>query len=93
MATNVTYTCDRCNKSDTKLKLWEVSIGCEPIGDYAYRMQFHTIIKRQKAEWCESCIKEMNIFVPLHRADIEQKGPTIEDIIREIVREENNGRS
>jgi hypothetical protein len=91
MATKVILTCDRCKQ--TTEKLWEIGITCEPLGDYVYRSQFHVIRKQQKTEWCEPCVKEMDINRPLLRAQTITPSPTIEDMIREIVRSEQNGGS
>lgn len=88
MAVHVKKVCDRC--SEEVGKLWWVGIVCEPLGTYEERRAYHTIQRRQSAEWCEDCVNKMNVLKPLLRAEEEAKAPTIEDIVRAIVKEEQN---
>ena len=87
------FTCDRCGEGwevvDPKdPQRWQVSIGldCMPISS----PYVHTPIL-PNAHWCRKCVVEMGL---LDGHDKEPRDispatpPSIEDIIREIVREE-----
>lgn len=88
----VTVKCDLCGEEppkriDTGLpQTWIVSITCKP-DDY-HRSQYHLIQREQQAEWCSKCVERMGVRRPLVRADEPPVKPTLESIIREIVREE-----
>jgi len=89
MGTQVTFTCDRCKKVlASEDALWEVALTCESRN--GYRSHYFTPTKQQKAEWCRPCVDEMGVFVGLIRAETPEQPPTIENIIREIVREEQS---
>lgn len=84
MASVTTYTCDRCAKESTDNGfLHQVSI--------VVRKHYGECV-RHGQEWCSECITSVGIELPsVHgrsndTAPIPQ--PTIEDIIREIVRSE-----
>jgi hypothetical protein len=93
MVTIVSRKCDRCKKEvAAEDNLWEVAITCEPLGIYQHRSQFHHKAKNQQSEWCDPCVKEMGVTRPLYRSPEEVKPLTIEDIIREIIREEQQNK-
>ena len=89
-----TYICDRCKQSQQPRvlnggypPLWKIGIICEPI-DYPDR--YHPM-KRQQTEWCRKCVDELHVMMPLIAADTPTPAPTIEDIIRNIVQQEQQG--
>lgn len=95
MTTQVIYTCDRCKKPAADRHenggyppLWVVSLTCEPID---HRSQYGTPSRYQTAELCPTCVDELRIMKPLLRAESEEKPPTLDDMIRAIVREEQGG--
>ena len=77
-----TVTCDRCKKEITDLnQIWPISVRIN-----------NGISTLKDQEWCRHCVLEMSLIKPYTPEDtkiipIEPK-PTIEDIIREIIREE-----
>lgn len=91
----ITVICDRCGKEpprrlDTGLPpTWIVAITCDP--NEGHYNRYHHIQKQQQAEWCSNCVEEMGVRTPLIRVDEEPQKPTLESIIREIVREEQEG--
>lgn len=95
MTTEIIYTCDRCkNPAQTRHEnggfppLWVVSIICEPID---YRAQYTTPSRHQTAELCPACVAELRIMKPLLRAETQEKAPTLDDMIRAIIRDERGG--
>ena len=86
-----TYTCDKCGHSQERpqspKQLWDVGIGIEALGTGSY----HSISSRlaHKQIWCRSCIIKSGLFPPSH-IDKEKAPtpPTLEDMIREIMKEE-----
>lgn len=93
MTTQVIYTCDRCQKPAASRHenggfppLWIVSIHCEPID---HRSQYHRPATYQTAELCPPCVDELRIMKPLLAAEAEQKAPTLDDMVRAIIREES----
>jgi len=92
MTTTIAYTCDICKQAAKSRHenggyppLWIVSITCMPIDE---RHQYIEPTRYQHTEMCNDCVKRLGIHKPLLAADIEAKPPTIEDMIREIVRSE-----
>lgn len=92
MATAVIYTCDRCQKPAKSRHenggfppLWVVSIICQPIDSMD---RYITPMTHQKAEICPDCVDELRIRKPLLHGEAEEKAPTLDDMIRAIVREE-----
>lgn len=90
---NVTYKCDRCGEGqESRVEsggfppLWEISILCEPIDSH---VRYHPL-KRQSAQWCNSCVEKMQVIRPLIAADAPTPAPTIEDIIRDLVKQEQS---
>jgi hypothetical protein len=83
-----TVTCDRCKR---ELSADEIEDG-QPWGvevRFSNRGTVHL-----KAEWCRSCMVEMGMLNGRYeetKQPIVDPPPTIEDFIREIVREEING--
>jgi len=80
MASKTTYTCDRC-KQESDVYGWLNTISVS-----ITRYPQHT------AEWCDDCVIALGVVLPstLGRghAQAPQPAPTIEDMIREIVRSE-----
>lgn len=94
MTTEIVYTCDRCKKPAASRHenggfppLWVVSIHCAPIDS----MDRYHKSAYQKAELCPPCVDELRIMKPLLAADVEQPAPTLDDMVRAIVREEQSG--
>jgi hypothetical protein len=82
-------TCDRCKKEVDKL--YEVGAGARS----EYSGQYHPGGREYRvyqllAEWCLKCCIEMHIVQPVKGSDAKPLAtpPTLEDMIREIVREE-----
>jgi hypothetical protein len=86
MAKETKYRCDRCGaeKLDDRDFLVPIAI----IRDYQqHRSSFQPVVKQ--AEWCHACMVTMQVIGQKK----DEAGPpvpevTIEDLIREIVREE-----
>ena len=92
MTTAIIYTCDRCgvhpkgrNENGGQPPLWIVTIGCAPIDN---QREYLGMVHQQRAEFCNTCLVELSIKKPLLRAETKEKPPSIEDMIRAIVREE-----
>lgn len=97
MTTAIIYTCDRCQKPAKSRHdnggyppLWVISLICEPID---HRAQYTTPSRYQTTEMCRDCVDELGIMTPLLRGETEEKAPTIDDMVRAIVRDtqENGG--
>lgn len=96
MAFSQTFTCDRCNhQQDSDDQMWSVAIAykhgyaAESHLRYANNMYF-----QHGKLWCRKCMEELQLLggmlaIPeLGEAEKVKPAPTLEDIIREIVREE-----
>lgn len=96
MTTTIIYTCDRCQKPAKSRHenggyppLWIVAITCEPID---HRSQYVTPTKYQASELCPDCVEELGIMKPLLRGEAEQRAPTLDDMVRAIIRDvQENG--
>ena len=78
----VTYTCDRCHATDQTN-----SIDLLPIQVQVF--SFKSIVKT--AEWCRNCLNITGLLSdtnPVLEVEKIVPPPSIEDIIREIIREE-----
>lgn len=85
-----TSTCDRCKNTETvevsttpKLKLHEVGVGWQQHTCYSN----YTFIGL-KQEWCQDCCIAVGLCAPENPNSIIHPPPTIEDMLREIIREE-----
>ena len=80
-------TCDRCGAtSDQMTFLTPVSVS----GRLSYSSGYYTLAE---AEWCDKCLREVRAALKLPDEPPKPDEPapqrmTIEDLIREIVREE-----
>ena len=84
-----TYKCDRCGHSqEDKQQMWHVKIYCEHVG-YVQPRQFH-FLPDGDALWCRKCVDELGLLSSFVNPSAIQATPppTLEDQIREIVREE-----
>lgn len=97
MTTTIIYTCDRCQKpAKSRLEnggdppLWAVFIVCEPID---HRAQYTTPSKYQTRDMCQDCVDKLGIMTPLLRGEVATAAPTIDDMVRAIIRDtqENGG--
>ena len=87
MATIITTTCDRCKKEIVdRDQIWRLSLSraCCPAVP-------NKMFPEVKAEWCRPCMIEMHLLG--HGKVIENvtpvsPAPTMEDYVREMVREE-----
>lgn len=85
MASTTTYTCDRCGAQaidETKF-LKKVRIT---LPDEYSAYQSHDEVA--SAFWCRSCIVECGLRLPKKDEQVPVTKPTLEEIIRDIVREE-----
>ena len=87
MATSVTCTCDLCGatwaKGDEGKQLWRMTVGIALSAGSSHFQQ------RKEADWCRDCAVKHG-FLPQVKTDpprIEPE-PTIQDLVRAIVREE-----
>ena len=84
----VILTCDRCKKVVDKLE--EVGAGKRSVSSSYHGGGTTCNVYQLWAEWCIDCCVEMHIIEPNKNSEAKpvQPPPTLEDIVREIVREE-----
>ena len=88
MSIRTTYTCDRCNHSQpTNEQIWNVAVSVWHDGHSEPKLyELHP-----KSEmWCRKCVEELGILQPykLPAPHVPETEPSLEDQIREIVRDE-----
>lgn len=84
MSVQTTYTCDRCGaKQETHSQFWIVSVRVTPFNRDP--SQFDT---GPSAHWCRSCCEVFGILPHTKERMVITPAPTLEDMVREIVREE-----
>lgn len=93
MSTKVTYSCDRCGHSQEGTNgMYNLQPGQRQIWAVAIRLGTNGIHDLM-ADWCRPCCIEMGILKPAASgADAPtvapETKPTLEDVVREIVRQE-----
>jgi hypothetical protein len=81
------YQCDKCGaEQPTPEQFWRVAVTIASFASHGY----HNEIARHSAGWCRKCIEDAHM---LPRADDRKaeplpEAPTLEDLVREIAREE-----
>ena len=88
----VIYTCDRCKKEVDKL--FAVAVGLKEHKYSSYggsREYLHDELNREK-ELCEECLLDLGIKLRGKKKEtVVQAYPTLDELVREIVREEMSG--
>lgn len=88
----ITYTCDRCGKEDATddMQLWGVAV----VTRYSSRLFSQSDVKVQ-GDWCRACMIETSLLGSCIDEDKQVEPiaprPTLEDLIKDIVREVQNG--
>ena len=83
------YICDRCAKpqpphiATSHPPLWQISVKCEPIDSHDRYCP-----TQQEAQWCNACVEELKVKRPLIYGGSPPGPPTLEAVIRDIVRSE-----
>ena len=89
MSQKTTYTCDRCGHThETTDKIYTVVLFVKE-GPGAYLSNYDFPSRRR--DWCLDCVSAFQLLPPKWNAPKVPDAPsppTIEDIIREIVRDE-----
>ena len=82
-------TCDRCKKEASELHAVGAGLRIQRYGSYTSAGNSMEVMQLT-AEWCLDCCVEMHITRPgaTSAAIPLEKPPTLEDMIREIIREE-----
>jgi hypothetical protein len=81
-----TYTCDKCGHAQTNAEqMWTVGV----VVSHKHYV-FSDSEVRNRALWCRACVEKLHLLpqASAKPADIPQIAPTLEEMIREIVREE-----
>ena len=93
MATKVIQTCDRCKKTGSpeivELRGIYLRVSSKPYEEYSQA----SLVSNHKAEWCDECVRKVGIWPPagLPPEQVMSPPPTLEDLIRDIVRQELPG--
>jgi hypothetical protein len=85
MAVEIKYVCDKCHKSqETSEQMWEIAIA---YNHYGYNAHIGNRYHQQL--WCRDCMTSVaGFFEPVKKDAPPSPAPTLEDIIRELIREE-----
>lgn len=87
MSVQTTYTCDRCGaKQDTYNQFWVVSVRVTSFDALPSNYD-----RGKSAHWCRACCEMYGILPHTKECTVITPEPTLEDLIREIVREEVQG--
>lgn len=94
MGTKTTYTCDKCGRTeDHQSFLFKLSTSVDKY-QYSYRIEtthkqaFHA--KPVQTDWCGECCAKLGLAELIDAPKAEEPSPpmSMEDFIREIIREE-----
>lgn len=81
------YVCDRCKaEQNTGEQMWHLGIVCTHDGHTSYH---GSTTPRHTVLWCRKCVEEIGVILPmvLRAEGVEAPQPTIEDMIRAIVKQ------
>ena len=83
------YVCEKCKKESEDFKAYAlVSLIVNGWNTY-YPHGFGNTVYNKQEHWCIDCLKTVGVFLVFEeRKAAEFKEPTLEDMIRQIVREE-----
>lgn len=95
MSKETTYKCDRCGATSTdqkELGLCGVAVGMRTKTYGSYESGFRLDSQRDdlSADWCRRCCEAVGFCDTKEKAEVsgEPDIPSLEDLVREIVREE-----
>lgn len=84
MAVEIKYVCDKCGHTQaTDDQMWSIGIAI-----VWARGTLSDSNLNKKQLWCRACIEKLGLLPPKPPAVKPDPAPTLEDMIREIVREE-----
>lgn len=86
MAIVTTYACDRCgHQQNSGEQMWDIGVGIQPTAQYKPIEYL-----KGKSLWCRACVVGVLGLLPKNNDDPPppSPAPTLEDMIRQIVREE-----
>lgn len=83
--------CDKCGKDCSEGKTWEdrlwlVQINTAPVGEHG--LSYHPQHSGISADWCQECLTKAGIGTHVIAAPEGTKLPTMEDLIKAIVKNE-----
>lgn len=87
MSITTTYTCDKCGASQgTYTQMWEIKVA---FYHYGNRPEYSDGLQ-PKALWCRKCVEPYPFLLgrPRLEGDTSPPPPTLEDFLRDIIREE-----
>lgn len=96
MSRKTIFKCDRCGKvndDNAELRLYNVAVGVSEIkyNSYAENIFLLKDLQNRQEEWCEKCLKDVGMSYSRETIEAPKDGfPTLEELVREIVREEAN---
>lgn len=88
MSSRTIYKCDKCGvEKDSRDQFWFV---CVLISSDMFPTVQHYGSWSHRKEWCRSCVESAGMLprVVLKDVPISEPAPTLEDMFREIIREE-----
>lgn len=97
MSVKTTYTCDRCGYETDSWDAAKETRQMHSVGvvvtdtqalHYARYSTSSGVPPKQTGHWCGSCVQDLGLKGPPPKPDADPAPPTLEEIIREIVREE-----
>lgn len=89
MGIKTEYVCDNCGHTqNTSEQMWEVGIACRHLDGVGAPGWERHAVKQKNALWCRECVLKAGILVQPRPIKYTESEPTLEDLIREIVRQE-----
>ena len=88
MSIKTLYVCEKCKKESEDMKEFGyVSLSVYGWNDY-YPKSFSDTAYGKTEHWCIPCLNSVGVFLTYEERKKQESVPTLEDMIREIVREE-----
>lgn len=88
MSIQTIYKCDKCHAEQPTIdQFWEVGVSAQCLSSQSLSGPRY-VSSKHSMHVCRSCLESLGIHVRAEPGKVAPPAPTLEDLIREIVRQE-----
>lgn len=89
MSITTTYECDNCGRSQqTPTQMWRIDLGIQHLPEMHTRGAHSN---QRTADWCRKCVEAAHLLPNVVHKEAKEElppQPSLNDLVRQIVREE-----